>query len=274
MIGSRSSRSPLLWAFLAVVLLFTILPLIMIFIYSINGSAYGGWPPPSLTTRWFVKVFHEREFIGVTRFSVLVAAASSAVGLLCGGLAAFAAWRWMNRVTGFIQALLLLPLAAPKIALGLAGFLLFQQIHVYGSFYELVPFHALLILPFSMSIIGASLVRLDRTVEEAAHDLGASMTQTILRVIVPQVRTSLIVAALLGFVISFDEFDATIILANPANPTFTVALYNYIQKFADPSGAALATLLVAASCVVITISWLLMRRAGRVDDLVPGGSHG
>jgi putative spermidine/putrescine transport system permease protein len=244
----------------------------MIVVYSVSSSAYGEWPPPGLTTRWYSKVSEQHEFIGITQFSFAIAAASSALGVVCGGLAAFAAWRWAGKGTAFIHGLLFLPLAAPKIALGLAGFLLFQQIGVYGSFFEIVPFHAVLILPFSMAIIGASLLRLDRSVEEAARDLGASMLQTMVRVIIPQVRTSIIVAGMLGFMVSFDEFDSTIILANPANPTFTVALYNYIQKFADPSAAALATILVAGSLVIVSISWLLMRRVGRVTDLAPG-SH-
>jgi ABC-type spermidine/putrescine transport system permease subunit II len=271
-VGRRENSHTVLWVFLAFVLLFTLLPLIMVFVYSVSSSAYGEWPPPGVTTRWYEKVLEQREFVASTEFSVVIAAASSALGVLCGGLAAFAVWRWGGKTTAFIQALLFLPLAAPKIALGLAGFLLFQQIGVYGSFLEIVPFHAVLILPFSMAIIGASLMRLDRSVEEAGRDLGASMFQTITRVIIPQIRTSLIVSALLGFMISFDEFDATIILANPSHPTFTVALFNYIQKFADPSAAALATVLVVASLIVVSIAWLLMRRAGRVTDLAPG-SH-
>lgn len=257
--------------YLAVIVFLTLLPIVIVAIYSFNNSAFGQWPPPSYTTDWYAKLFRQRhEFLATGQFSALLALASASLSLVTGGLAAFALMYARGPLSSTIQAVILSPLGAPKIALGLAGFFVFKSVGMYGSFVELWIVHTVLTLPFTFTVVGAGLARVNRSYEEAARDLGASHITAILKVVVPQISRSLAVGWVLAFIISFDEFDATILLANPSDPTLPIEMFNYLEKFSDPSMAALSTVLIVGSLLLVGFVWLLMRR-DRVTDVLPGG---
>jgi ABC-type spermidine/putrescine transport system permease subunit II len=147
----------------------------------------------------------------------------------------------------------------PHVALGLAGFTLFLRLHIYGTLPSLVFAHAVLLLPFVVTIVGSGLVRVDHTLEEAAMDLGSTRVGAFWAVAVPQFRPSLLIAAVLGLVVSFDELDASIFLVSPQNATLPVAMYTYMQKFQDPTLSALSTVLIVAT---LAVAFVLIRFFG------------
>jgi ABC-type spermidine/putrescine transport system permease subunit II len=238
---------------LAAVLIFMAAPILIVIVNSFNSTSYGQWPPPSLSLRWYGNLLRQQDFADAAVRSVLVAAGATALTLIAGTMGAVALVRLRLPGSAAINGFLLSPMIVPHVALGLAGFTLFLRLHIYGTLPSLIFAHAVLLLPFVVTIVGAGLVRLDPSIEEAALDLGASRLRAFWSVVVPQFRASLIIAAVLGLVVSFDELDASIFLVSPQNQTLPVAMYTYMQKYQDPTLSALSTVLIAATLILASI---------------------
>ena len=259
-------------ALLVVALLYLIFPLVAVVVNSFSESAYGEWPPPGYSLKWYEKLMAQDQFPPALVLSLTLAAGATVLGLVVGTMAAVALARWPSRRMDGARALLLSPMAVPKIAIGFAAFLLFLKLGVYKSYGSLLVAHTVLIMPFTLSIVGSGLVSTNRVLEEAARDLGAGPIGAFVRVTIPQMTRSLAAAAVLSFILSFDEFDATVLMANPAQPTLPFWMYLYLQKFSDPSMAALSTVLIASSLVLGVALWLFLRGDAAVArEIVPTG---
>ena len=254
-------------AFLLLTLLFVVAPIAIVVVNSFNSVSFGAWPPPSYSLRWYANLADQTEFAGAAIRSVEIGFAATAASLIAGTLAALALVRLRFPGKAAVNGFLLSPLIIPKVALGLGGFVLFLRLGVYGSLPSLFLAHVVLTLPFMVSIVAAGLVRVHRSLEEAAMDLGATPVRAYLEVTVPQIRRSLTAACVLSFVISFDEVDASIFLVAPRAPTLPTAMYIYMQKFQDPTLAALSTLLIAGT-LLLAISLFAFAGPGGVAQLV------
>ena len=114
----------------------------------------------------------------------------------------------------------------------------FLKLDWYGDFHTVVLAHIVITLPFVVTLVVAGLARVDRTLEEAAMDLGAVPRQVIWRATLPQMRGALAAAAAFAFIISFDELDATIFIVGQTDNTLPVAMFIYMEKYQDPTLAA------------------------------------
>lgn len=252
-----------LYAFLLLGLVFMVLPIAIVVVESFNSSSFGAWPPPGFSTRWYANLFHNGGFGGPAIRSVELALAATATSLVLGTLAALAIARFRfpgrRAVQGFVAA----PLIVPKVAIGIAAFILFLKVGVYGSFGSLVLTHAVITLPFVITLAVAGFARVDGMLEEAAADLGAVPRQVLLRATLPQMRATLIAAAAFSFIISFDELDASIFLVGQRANTLPTAMFIYMQKYQDPTLAALSTLLIGASLAgAAAVAFMIARIGG------------
>jgi ABC-type spermidine/putrescine transport system permease subunit II len=266
-------RPPWLAIFLALVLVFMAAPIVIVVVNSFNSTSYGQWPPPGLSLRWYQNLLQQQDFGDAAVRSVLVAAGATALTLIAGAMAAVALVRMRLPGRAAINGFLLSPMIVPHVALGLAGFTLFLRLHVYGSLPSLIFAHTVLLLPFVVTIVGAGLVRIDGSLEEAAMDLGAGRLRAFWSVAVPQFRPSLVIAGVLGLVVSFDELDASIFLVSPQNTTLPVAMYTYMQKFQDPTLSALSTVLIAATLAVAFILLRFFGPSGLAQAVATGDRH-
>jgi ABC-type spermidine/putrescine transport system permease subunit II len=195
--------------------------------------------------------------------SVELALAATACSLVLGTLAALAIARFRfpgrRAVQGFVAA----PLIVPKVAIGIAAFILFLKVGLYGSFGSLVLAHTVITLPFVITLAVAGFARVDHMLEEVATDLGAVPRQMFFRATLPQMRGPMIAAAVFSFIISFDELDASIFLVGQHTNTLPTAMFIYMEKYQDPTLAALSTLLIGASLVAaVAIAFLIARVGG------------
>src|SRR5690606_21808918 len=155
--------------------------------------------------------------------SLLVAAVAAAVALVVGTAAAVSLTRFRYPGRRLVESLLLAPLIVPKVAIGLGAFILFLQSGFYGSSVGIVALHLVLLLPFTINILGGALVRVSPVYEQAARDLGAGPVRAFVSATLPQLRRSLVAAYVLCFMISFDEVDATVFALAPDQLTLPVA---------------------------------------------------
>jgi putative spermidine/putrescine transport system permease protein len=252
-----------LQVFLVLGLGFIVLPIAIVVVNSFNASPFGLWPPPGFSTRWYGNLFHNAGFGAPTIKSLEVALVSTAGTMLIGTLAGIGIARYRFVGRSLIQGFVVAPLIVPKVAIGFAAFILFLKLDWYGEFHTIVLAHIVITLPFVVTLVVAGLARVDRTLEEAAMDLGAVPRQVIWRATLPQMRGALAVAAAFSFIISFDELDATIFIVGQTDNTLPVSMFIYMEKYQDPTLAALSTLLIGAALVLgVAVAVLLARLGG------------
>jgi len=246
---------------LIALLAFILSPLVFVFINSFNGSDFNSFPPQGFSLRWYQFVLSYAPFREGMANSLIVASAATLVVIPVGLLAALALVRERVRLRGALNGLFLSPLVMPRVAVGIAVFILLVKLRLFGTTGSLVLVHAMLALPFAIVLLTASLLNVNRTLEEAAMDLGAGPLRTFWQVTLPQIRAGLIVAAVFAFITSFDETEASIFIVRPSNLTLPVQMFLYLEQYQNPTLAALSTLLVGLMVVLVVVAMRFVRGA-------------
>lgn len=246
-------------ATLFAVLAFMLSPLLFVLVNSFNASNFNSFPPEGFSLRWYEFVLTYAPFREGMANSLVVGAASTAVALPAGMLAALAFARADFRGKGILRAFFLSPLVMPKVAIGIAVFILLIRLRLFGSVPSLILVHAMLSLPFVIVLLTASLVNVNRALEEAAMDLGAGPLRTFWKVTMPQIRAGLIVAGVFAFITSFDEIETSVFLVRPANITLPIQMFLYLEQYQNPTLAALSTLLIALTIVIVIVAMRFVR---------------
>lgn len=248
-----------LTGFLALLLLFIAAPIIIVIVNSFNSVPYSIFPPQGFSLRWYRNLLELREFHRAFTNSLLIAGGATALALLCGIPASLVLVRSRLPALGVLKAFFLSPIVAPKVVLGVALLILFLRMRIFATLGSIVLAHAVLTLPFVIAMISASLVNLDRSLEEAAMDLGARPLQVFLLVTLPQIRTGVVVATAFSFIISWDQLETTIFLVRPALHTLPIEMFIYMERWQDPTLAALSTVLILLTALGLAIFSLLLR---------------
>jgi putative spermidine/putrescine transport system permease protein len=257
--GAGTGRDALLRTALALGVGFILLPLGIVILYSFSSVAYGVFPPPGLSLRWYGHLLQQPAFGRAFVRSVAVAVAATGLALGTGLLAALALVRGRFPGRDALQAFLLSPIVMPKIVLGVGWFIFFARLGIQGGSLPLVLAHTIVVLPFVVNIVAANLVGLDPALEEAAQDLGASRLTVLWRIVLPQIRSGLTVSALLAFLVSFDQVESSIFLTRGENNTLPIEMFLYMEKWQDPTIAALSALLILFAFALVAGSLVVAR---------------
>jgi putative spermidine/putrescine transport system permease protein len=247
-----------LLVYLGLVIALVLIPILFVFVYAFSSVSYATFPPPGLSLRWFVKLFEQTDLIRAAMNSLIVATVATALSLVFGTMASVALVRYRFRGREVLRAAFLSPLVVPRIAFGIGMLVYVVILRRFGGLDSIILAHLMLTLPFTISIMSASLVNADRAVEEAAMDLGATAVGAFWRVTIPQLRTGLAVSTFFAFIISWDQVESTLFLVKPGNITLPVAMFFYILRQYDPVIAALSALQVVLAFVVGTGLMLLL----------------
>ncbi len=255
------ARTVLLRSVLALGVGFVLLPLAIVAFYSFSSVAYGVFPPPGLSLRWYGHLLRQPAFgwAFLRSLGIALAATGAALGVGVPGALALVRARFPGRE--LLRAFLLSPIVMPKIVLGVGWFIFFARLGIQGGVAPLVLAHTIVVLPFVISIVAANLVGLDRSLEEAARDLGASAPVVLWRIVLPQVRSGVVVSALLAFLVSFDQVESSIFLTRGENNTLPIEMFLYMEKWQDPTIAALSALLIAFAFVLVAAGLVVARGA-------------
>jgi len=245
---------------LVAVSMYILAPLIFVIVNSFNGAAYNVFPPEGFSLKWFGVVLRYPSFRPAFINSVIVGFGAMIIAVVFGTMAARAFVKYRFKFDTVSRSLLYSPALVPNIAIGAGIFLYYIRIGLYGGRTGLILAHALLGLPFVITIMAAVMLSLDSSLEEAAQDLGAKPLETFIRVTLPQMRAGLIVSAMFAFIISFDELETSLFLVRPANNTLPIEMFLYLQEYQNPSLAALSTLLIAITAIAVILLIPFIRR--------------
>ncbi|UPY36738.1 ABC transporter permease [Sediminicoccus sp. KRV36] len=242
-----------LTGFTMLVFTFLMLPLLVVFPISVSSASYMQFPPPGFSWQWYQRYFGDEIWIEATIRSFQVAALCTVLAMLLGVPLAFLLVRSKRRGIWMLDRLAAAPIIVPTIILSIAIYSIFARLQLIGVWYGVAIAHTVLALPFVVILVGAGLRGFDPAQEQAAMGLGASWPVAIWRITLPQLRPSLISAAFLAFISSFDELVVAMFLSGAAM-TLPKKMFDNIMMEIDPTIAAVSVtqILLVGICLGLT----------------------
>jgi putrescine transport system permease protein len=260
--------SPLLISFLCLGIAFLYLPMAVLVGYSFNASAmasvWGGF-----STHWYSELLQNRQILDAARLSLEIAAFSSSGALLLGTLAAialvrFAKFRGRLLLTGMVNA----PLVMPEIITGITQLLLFvSMLQLIGwptrGLTTVVLAHVAFCTAYVTVTVQSRLQTADRSLEEAAMDLGATSFQAFVDVTLPIISPALLSSWLLSFTLSLDDLVISSFVSGPRSSTLPMVIYSKVKLGVSPDINALASLIIGAVGACVLAAGYVVRRGER-----------
>jgi putative spermidine/putrescine transport system permease protein len=243
------------------VLVFLALPILIVALLSFSSASYLTFPPPAFGIRWYEAYLGSREWLESTWLSLAIATCVVVLATILGTLAALGLTRLPRPLRAMAGALIVSPLIVPGIIAAIGIYYAFSRYRLVGTPIGLVLAHTCLAVPFVVTSVSASLAGFDRRLEQAALSLGATPWGTFRQVTLPLIRPGILVGALFAFITSFDELIVALFLSGSGAVTLPRRMWDDLRFAIDPTIAAVSTLTIALTAVLLGGAHLL-RRAG------------
>ncbi|MEO7854114.1 MAG: ABC transporter permease [Rubrivivax sp.] len=243
-----------LYALAAAVLLFLTVPTLIVIPMSFSDSQYLEFPPREWSLRWYRNYLDSSSWMQATRTSFAAGALTMLVATPLGTLAAYGLFVSRLRAARVIHGVMLTPIMVPVILVAIGVFYVYVQIKMVNSLAGLVLAHSVLALPLVMLVVTAALKSYDMNQEMVARSLGASRARAFALITLPQIRFAVITGALLSFLTSFDEVILALFIAGGSNSTLTRNMFNALRDQIDPTIAAISTLMIVVTTVLLALA--------------------
>jgi ABC-type spermidine/putrescine transport system permease subunit II len=238
-------------------------PVLMLALFSFNDSSIISLPWEGFTTKWYEEAWNNGQARDAVVNSLVVATIVMVLSVILGTLAAWGLTRLRFRGRGFVAGLNGAVLVVPWLIIGVAGLIFFSQIGVPLSLQTVTMMHLVVTFPLVVAIVSAGLVRFQRSLEEAAIDLGATQMQMLRYVVLPQVGPSIAAASIFAFAWSFNNFEISFFNGG-FEQTFPVWVFSILRQSENlPVVNAVSTVIAAAQILAVFGGWMLMRRLTR-----------
>ncbi|WP_409371537.1 ABC transporter permease [Methylocella sp. CPCC 101449] len=238
---------------------FLYVPIALVIIYSFNASklvtVWGGW-----STRWYGSLLDNTQVLDAAWLSLKVAFLSGVLSTILGTMAALVMSRY-GRFRGRLvfSSLIYAPLVMPEVIMGLSLLLLFVALDMDRGFWTLLIAHTTFGLCFVTIVVNAKLAGFDRSLEEAARDLGASPIGAFFQVTLPIIAPSVIAGFLLAFTISLDDFVIASFTTGPGATTLPMRIYSQVRLGVTPEINAISTLMIGTVLALVLFGFALSR---------------
>ncbi len=261
--GKRLARSSLnLHGVLMYIFLYA--PILVLVVYSFNSSRLVSvWE--GFTFDWYVKLFHNEAIGKALRNTIIVAVSSTAISTVFGTMAALVMERYKFWGKLSFDALLYLPIIIPDIAMAVMLLLFFVLSKIQLSLLTIIISHVAFNISFVAVVVRARLANFDRSLEEAAMDLGANEFQTFWRVTLPLLMPGILGGALLAFTLSIDDFVITFFTAGIGSTTLPLRIYSMVKRGITPEINALSTMMLLASMIMVGLSLALQKGGDGIE---------
>src|SRR3954468_22217763 len=263
--NSTMRSSPWLRLHALIVFAFLYLPIAVLILYSFNAQGVGGFPPHHLTFDWYRQLLADDAIWDSVLNSLQVAFAAMAISLTFGIPAALALDRAKFPGKALFRRLVLLPLILPGIITGLSLLMLCVFSGFELSLVTIALGHGTALIAVATTEVFAGLQKFDRRQEEASLDLGANYWQTFWRITLPNLKLSIIGAALLIFTLSMDEIAVSFFLVGREN-TLPLEIWSRLRRGMTPEINAISTIIFVFSLFTI-IFWYRIRTRGEAGQL-------
>ncbi|MCY4330307.1 MAG: ABC transporter permease subunit [Endozoicomonadaceae bacterium] len=246
---------------------FLYLPIIILIGYSFNASRMVNvWT--GFSTRWYAELFNNRELLNAVWMSVRIAFSTATVAVILGCITSYVLIRYRSfRGKAFFSSMVTAPLVMPDVILGVSLLLMFVFLNqatgwpeTRGSLTVWLA-HVTFCTSYSAVIISSRLQEMDKTLEDAAMDLGAGPLKTFIFITMPLMFSALAAAWLLSFTLSLDDVVIASFVTGPGATTLPIAILSSIKQGVSPQINALATLIILGVSAITLVAWFFVRRS-------------
>ncbi len=268
---ARNSR--LGWLFLGVGFFFLYAPMLSLIIYSFNENrlvtVWSGF-----STKWYAALFQDQQMLSAAWVSLRIAFYTACASVVLGTMAAMVMTR-MRKFPGktLFGAMITAPLVMPEVITGLSLLLLFVSLSSWTGLdfargmVTIWVAHVTLCMAFVTVVISSRLAELDRSLEEAAMDLGANRTKVFFVITLPIISPALVSGWLLAFTLSLDDLVLASFVSGPSSTTLPMQVFSSARMGVSPKINALATILIVGVSTLGVIGWYFMARSERKRQL-------
>lgn len=272
----NSKRSPWLRLFVILVYVFLYIPILVLIVYAFNSSRTnivfegivnrGACGP----FYWFCELFRNGEVLAATRNTLVIAIVSTLGATIIGTMAALALQRYDFPAKRFSEASLYIPIIIPELVMGIGILVLFSAVfralnsalglRLGMGLPTVIISHIAFSIPFVILVVRARLTGFNRSIEEAARDLGATEWITFWRVTLPNIAPGVMAGALLAFTLSLDDFVITFFTTGPGATTLPIYVYGLLRRIITPEVNALSTVWILLILLVLLLTQRLQAR--------------
>lgn len=237
----------------SLVYLFLYLPIGVVVLYSFNTSkrniVFEGF-----TFEWYGKLFQNDALLEAYGNTLIVGFSSTVIATVIGTLASYGMSKYKFRGKSILELLLYIPVVIPEIVLGISLLAIFNLSKIPMGLVSLIIAHATFCIPFVVFTVNARFAGFDRSVEEAAMDLGAGRLKTFLTVTLPMILPGVISGAFLSFTLSVDDIIISFFTTGPGSNTFPLKVMELTKTGVTPDVYALSTLVLLVTIIVVLAS--------------------
>lgn len=251
-----------LYTLAACVMLFLVIPTFIVIPMSFSASQYLEFPPRAWSFRWYESYFNSISWMAATKTSFLAALLTMIIATPLGLAAAYGLSVSQHKANQLIFLLLISPMMIPIILIAIGVFYLYVRLKMVNTLPGLVLAHTVHALPLALIILSAAFKGYDARLEMAARNLGASRFKAFMSVTLPQIKFSVITAAILSFLSSFDEVIIAMFISGGQNATLTRNMFNALRDQIDPTIASISTLMILVSSTLLIASQVIGKRKG------------
>ncbi len=241
---------------------FLLLPTLVVIPISFTPERYLSMPSGTLSLRHYASLVHDARWSKSILDSVIVGCSATVVAVVLGAGFALGAWRLGVPLARRLRLLMLAPIIVPPIVHAVAFYRAWAVIGLLDSYLGLVLVHAMKGLPFVVLTVAASLANVDPRLEQAARSLGATSSQAMRWVVLPQIVTGLASGAAFAFITSWDEIVVALFLTSRHVVTLPRRIWEGLADNIDPAIAALGTLMVLLTLAIVVAKTLKPQSAG------------
>ena len=249
-------------ALAALIALFLLVPILIIFPISLTSDFFLTWPPHLFSLRWFEAFFENPVWTDALWKSITIAVPVAIIATAAGTLAALGlayARRWHR----LLQTLFIAPMVLPIITYALGLYDVAQRFDMTGSTWPVIVGQAMLAAPLAFIVVSAGLAGRDGQLPRAAASLGAPAHVVLWRIELPLLKLSIVAAALISLAYSFDEIIIAYFLSPPGSGTLPVQILGSTRESADPTIAAASMVVIAVAFTIAALVGLMRALAGR-----------
>jgi len=235
------------------------LPIILLIIFSFNTQKLNvHWE--GFTLHWYGVLFRDQDVLQATRNTLIVAFVSTILATIIGTLAALALQRYRFPGYTIAESILYIPVIIPEVVMGISLLVFFAMINFRLGLTTITLSHIAFNIPFVTLVVRARLHGFDKSIEEAAMDLGANWFITFWRVTLPTIMPGVLAGALLAFTLSLDDYVITYFTAGPGSTTLPLRVFSMVRFAVTPEVNALSALWILTVFIVLGMGQILQRK--------------
>ena len=250
--------------YLALILLINYLPLVVVVVFSFNDAKLPvAWK--GFSWRWYEALFRDAALMAALRNSLILGLVSSLAAAVVGTLGAIGMARVHYKTKGMMEYLSTVPIMLPEIILGMVFMAFFSLLRLPFGWPTLIIAHTSFCIPYVFLMVKARLVGIDKSIEEAARDLGASPARTFFDITLPLILPAVLSGCILSFAMSFDDVVISIFVNGPTLSTLPIKVYTQLRTGVTPEINALCTMILI-TVILIQLASSALRRKSAADE--------